>query len=63
MEIRNTPILVRVIRFQSLLGVVYLWYGQPCHGMDEAIDSMMKRRRLLTMLIWHVDWRELLTLY
>ena len=25
MEIRNTPILVRVIRFQSLLGVVYLW--------------------------------------
>ena len=28
MEIRNTPILVRVIRFQSLLGVVYLWFYQ-----------------------------------
>ena len=25
METRNTPILVRVIHFQSLLGVVYLW--------------------------------------
>ena len=25
MEIRNTHILVRVIHFQSLLSVVYLW--------------------------------------
>ena len=28
MEIRNRPILVRVIRFQSLLGVVYLWLNE-----------------------------------
>ena len=29
MEIRNTPILVHIIHFQSLLDVVYLWYNQP----------------------------------
>ena len=28
MEIRNTHILVRVIRFQSLLSVVYLWLNE-----------------------------------
>ena len=38
MEIRNTHILVRVIRFQSLLSVVYLWYN----GLETEICDVTK---------------------
>ena len=36
MEIRNTPILVRVIHFQSLLGVVYLWLNTVQYSLTQT---------------------------
>ena len=40
MEIRNTPILVRVICFQSLLGVVYLWLNRLSTNFENHLDFL-----------------------